>query len=61
MKDIYRAVDHIANRLVRGLDCKPVRPKAQPDPRPRIGHAPKYVWRAPDARPRAESRSERNK
>jgi hypothetical protein len=46
MRDVFK----VADRMARDLDCKPVRPKAQPEPRP---HQRKrtYVWRAPDAKP----------
>jgi hypothetical protein len=49
MRDVFRAVDRVADRLAHDLDCKPGRPKVQP---PRSRKQPKpYVWRAPDAVP----------
>ena len=51
MRDVFRAVDRVADRLVRDLDCKPARPKAWPHNANRSRERRSYVWRAPDAKP----------
>jgi hypothetical protein len=49
MRDVFRALDRVADRLARDLDCKPAQSKAQPPLKYHRRRA--YFWRAPDAKP----------